>query len=122
VVAEVTWRDKAACKDIPVAIHDRHFFPGTSGRPAPERAYDYARHTYCHVCPVIDRCLQTALKNKEQFGLWGGLSPAQRRVLADSDFQHGTLTGYRQHYEVFEKPCDDCNTRRHNHDQGKKAS
>lgn len=40
--------------------------------------YDEAR-THCNACPVKDECLSYALANKEYFGMWGGLTPIERR-------------------------------------------
>lgn len=33
----------------------------------------------CDVCPVKDECLAHALENKERWGMWGGLTPIERR-------------------------------------------
>jgi len=35
---------------------------------------------YCFKCPVQNQCLYTAIILNEQHGLWGGLSPKQRRL------------------------------------------
>lgn len=32
-------------------------------------------------CPIRDFCLEFALRNKEEFGIWGGLSASERRRL-----------------------------------------
>jgi len=32
-------------------------------------------------CPLLKLCLETALENKETFGVWGGTSPYERRKL-----------------------------------------
>ncbi|WP_423487912.1 WhiB family transcriptional regulator [Mycobacteroides sp. PCS013] len=33
----------------------------------------------CRRCPVRDECLQWALENDEQFGVWGATTPKERR-------------------------------------------
>jgi WhiB family redox-sensing transcriptional regulator len=35
----------------------------------------------CSMCPVRDECLAYALEAKEEFGIWGGLDPRERRAL-----------------------------------------
>ena len=32
-------------------------------------------------CPVIDECLEFALRNEESFGIWGGTSERERRKM-----------------------------------------
>ncbi|MCU1612554.1 MAG: WhiB family transcriptional regulator, partial [Frankiales bacterium] len=36
---------------------------------------------WCDRCPVTSRCADWALDNREQFGVWGGLSEAERRQM-----------------------------------------
>lgn len=40
--------------------------------------YDKAREI-CAACPIWEECLDHALSNKERFGMWGGLTPIERR-------------------------------------------
>lgn len=35
----------------------------------------------CRKCPVRVQCLDYALSNNETFGVWGGMTPQQRRDL-----------------------------------------
>jgi WhiB family redox-sensing transcriptional regulator len=64
------WVRQAAC-----AGHDPdHWY-------VPEQTtYRYAR-AICAVCPVKTDCLNWALRAGEYQGMWGGLSPQQRRQL-----------------------------------------
>lgn len=39
--------------------------------------------TVCHTCPVISDCLDYALTHREERGIWGGLSPRERRTLRE---------------------------------------
>lgn len=64
------WQDHAACRAIPVEL----FFP-----PA-EQEGDEAK-AVCAVCAVRQPCLEFALAAGERFGVWGGLTPQERRSL-----------------------------------------
>jgi WhiB family transcriptional regulator, redox-sensing transcriptional regulator len=35
----------------------------------------------CRRCPVAEECLDYALENNERHGIWGGLSPNQRKLV-----------------------------------------
>ncbi|HMK97402.1 MAG TPA: WhiB family transcriptional regulator [Acidimicrobiales bacterium] len=67
------WHARAACR----GQGHKAFFPATDDRrPGAESAYSAAL-TFCKVCPVVLECRRAG--QHEAFGLWGGLSPAQRR-------------------------------------------
>ena len=65
------WHDLARCAETDPEM----FFPekGESTRPAKR---------VCAGCEVRAECLQDALDRGERFGVWGGLSERERRVLA----------------------------------------
>jgi WhiB family redox-sensing transcriptional regulator len=65
-----TWCDRAVCAEVDPEL----FFPdkGEPSRPAKQ---------VCAVCEVRAYCLQEALDRREHFGVWGGLSERERRVL-----------------------------------------
>lgn len=47
-------------------------------------AYDrQTARTVCASCPMKDPCLETAIRNAEQFGIWGGLTPEERSTLIE---------------------------------------
>ena len=64
------WQDRAACRDVPVQL----FFP-----PA-EHEGDEAK-AMCAICEVRQPCLEYAIAAGERFGVWGGLTPQERRSL-----------------------------------------
>lgn len=35
----------------------------------------------CQQCPVLTSCLEHALQCNERYGIWGGMSPAERQSL-----------------------------------------
>ena len=69
------WQAKAACK----SKNPELFFPEGSGS-AVRQQVEYAK-AVCGSCEVMNRCLEHALVNSESFGIWGGLTKEQRKVL-----------------------------------------
>lgn len=70
------WRQRAACAGD---WNGDPWFPGDKSND-PHR-YDYAR-AVCARCPVRSECLEFALETREQHGMFGGLTPDQRKALA----------------------------------------
>lgn len=68
------WKQGANCAStdpdlfFPESYHSRQVFEAQS---------------VCEACDVRARCLQWALENNETHGILGGLTPLQRRRLAD---------------------------------------
>ena len=52
------------------------FYPDKGGRSEEAKAI-------CGRCPVIDPCREWALSTHEAFGVWGGLSASDRRILIE---------------------------------------
>lgn len=74
-VAEVwDWQMWAACRGMDSAVF---FHP--DGERGPSRAGREARaKRICEGCPVRRQCLGHALAVREPYGVWGGLSAAER--------------------------------------------
>lgn len=68
------WTEHALCAQVDLD----GFFPEGRGASA-----GLAKKT-CAMCPVISKCLDWAVKNDEPHGVWGGLSPRQRRPLVNA--------------------------------------
>lgn len=67
-----TWTIAASCTQVP---GDMWF---------PENGVDQSVSEVkgmCWECPVRPQCLEYALANGEQFGIWGGLTVKERREL-----------------------------------------
>ena len=69
VVTDV-WQAQANCRGLDPAL----FFPISAESTAETRAV-------CQDCVVRELCLQYALDNRENHGLWGGLAASERRSL-----------------------------------------
>ena len=65
------WQDRAACYGIDPEV----FFP------ASEEDAGLAL-SYCSTCSIRETCLSWALKNRERYGVWGGLTEQQRRRIS----------------------------------------
>lgn len=70
------WRDRAACARP--GISPEIFFHEGQG-PWPPAQESLAR-AVCFQCPVRRDCLDWAI-DREQFGMWGGRTVAERRAL-----------------------------------------
>ena len=69
------WRDVAACRDTDPDL----FFPvGTTGNAAQQIR---AAKAVCDLCPAKEPCLQFAIENNQDSGVWGGTAEDERRVL-----------------------------------------
>mgnify|MGYP000853933905 CR=1 FL=1 len=72
----------AACID-----HDPELWfanPANGRRPkvgAAVTAAEAEAKAICSTCPIRTRCLQEALERDDQHGIWGGLTPNERKAL-----------------------------------------
>jgi WhiB family transcriptional regulator, redox-sensing transcriptional regulator len=65
------WMAKGKCRDMPPSA----FFPSDGV------GVDVARQI-CQECPVRSQCLEYALENRIDHGVWGGASERERRRIA----------------------------------------
>jgi WhiB family redox-sensing transcriptional regulator len=101
------WMAAARCRDSDPDL----FFP-TRGGPD---VTAYAK-AVCATCPVRTECLEYAVVHEERYGVWGGLSPKERRPLVRERrrlmplkaIAHGTNRGYRMHHYRGEVACAAC--------------
>lgn len=70
---DVNWKERAACLTI---SNPDIFYPPTKGREQ-----WIAPRGVCGGCTVVAECLREALMNDEPFGMWGGMTPDERRLL-----------------------------------------
>ncbi len=60
----------ARCRHFPINL----FFPDRGESSAPALRV-------CDTCPLADACLEYAIVNNEQHGVWGGTTVRQRRTI-----------------------------------------
>lgn len=65
----VNWSVMAECRGLDTDM----FFPDKGKMPSAEAI------GACRVCKVRVHCLNYALRHNLDYGMWGGLTPAQRR-------------------------------------------
>lgn len=79
-LAKQGWREDAACRRKGVDV--KVFFPPDGLRGLPLLAYYDRAKRVCDGCPVIVACLDWALTRPEKHGVFGGMTPAERKALA----------------------------------------
>ncbi len=77
-----SWMAYARCRDVPPEI----FFPSDGA------GVEVARR-YCAECPVAAQCLDYALDNHIEHGVWGGVSERKRRRITQSRRRAATGLG-----------------------------
>jgi WhiB family redox-sensing transcriptional regulator len=89
--ARIEWVSKARCCSIDP---DELFVRGSAQRNAA---------TICRHCPVIAECAADALDNRMEFGVWGGMTERQRRVLLK---QHPEVDSWAEFFAAQRKHRD----------------
>jgi hypothetical protein len=91
----VSWRDRAACKEVSTENYSV-FFPNTNG---PKKDKWDAAYEYCQRCPVRRECLLLQLSATDaiddKVGMFGGLKPNERKLFrrGQRDFVKQTADG-----------------------------
>jgi WhiB family transcriptional regulator, redox-sensing transcriptional regulator len=73
--APQTWQEEASCRDLDPEM----FF--IEAHTAETRQDKAAAIAVCNACPVAAECLAYALEHDERYGIWGGTSAADRRMM-----------------------------------------
>jgi WhiB family redox-sensing transcriptional regulator len=70
-----SWRQQAICFGLEPGLFFTEQDDGGMG------TYANSKHAkdVCRQCPVRLECLVNAYENKEEFGIWGGTTPSERR-------------------------------------------
>ncbi len=71
------WQMAAACRDADPSL----FFHPEGERGPRKAARDNAARAVCATCPVLEQCRSHALKVREPYGVWGGLTEEERDLL-----------------------------------------
>jgi WhiB family transcriptional regulator, redox-sensing transcriptional regulator len=98
------WHFQAACRG---ADDPEMWFPEMGERHLARMA-----KAICATCPVIEECLNDALAQRVDFGIWGGKTVTERRILGRKPPvirpECGSRRGYETHRRARESACPDC--------------
>ncbi len=76
-----SWQPVALCR----GNHSHLFFPPSTQERKDERERRELRaKSICQICPVKEPCLEYAMAIREPYGIWGGLTEAERRQVVVS--------------------------------------
>jgi WhiB family redox-sensing transcriptional regulator len=70
------WQLRAACRSVDSSV----FFHPERERGAQKEQRDTQAKKICRSCPVLEQCRRHALATHEPYGVWGGLTAAERTV------------------------------------------
>jgi WhiB family redox-sensing transcriptional regulator len=76
ITTDNEWRERAACLEHPAVLF---FGLDDSESPAERRLREEEAKRICLTCEVKRECLEYALRSREPYGIWGGLTEIERR-------------------------------------------
>jgi WhiB family redox-sensing transcriptional regulator len=80
--AQAGFEPEAACRNVDPDV----FFP--TGYARQHRGLVLRAKAICARCPIADACLQVAMHDGEEVGIWGGRTPAERARLRRLRLSH----------------------------------
>lgn len=84
-----SWMSEAACKD-----KTEYFF--IDHLPASQaRKLEVVAKSICSSCKVRIQCLQYAVENDEQYGIWGGIKAKDIKFINFKVYETGEYDGQR---------------------------
>ena len=87
-INDYAWQDKGACLNTNVEVFFHDF--NERGDNRDERIANAKK--ICATCPVINECLEHALNVPEHYGVWGGKSEDERRLIRRRRNRQGRKT------------------------------
>jgi WhiB family redox-sensing transcriptional regulator len=68
------WQEQAACR----GMNSSAFYSPQGERGHKRREREDAARRICHGCAVVEQCAAMAMRHRERYGVWGGMSPRER--------------------------------------------
>lgn len=88
------WHSEAVCRRDEAGL----FFAPSKEPTAARLAREEAAKRVCARCPVMVECREHALLQPEPYGVWGGLTAAERRVVLTCRMAPGERAPARRPY------------------------
>ena len=76
IALDRTWQPVASCSGSPSHLF---FPPSVTERKEERERREIRAKSICRICPVGAECLDYAMTIREPYGIWGGLTEAERR-------------------------------------------
>lgn len=96
VRANPDWRQLGKCREI---VNAPGFDPEQDPFFPPQGGTSHEARAICRQCLVMQQCRQSALDNKERYGIWGDTSETERRALrGNKGRNHKTSSAERPVY------------------------
>ena len=83
MTGSMDWQMRASCRGLSGDL----FFNADNERGPSKRHREASAKAVCATCPVLQACLDWALRVGEPYGVWGGMSTDERHNL----LEHGRL-------------------------------
>ncbi|AVZ38605.1 MULTISPECIES: WhiB family transcriptional regulator [unclassified Dietzia] len=77
IIERWAWAEHGLCRDVPDLFYNADDDP-----KGLRRRKEAAATKLCGQCPVIRQCRAHAVGNRELYGVWGGMTEAERHRLA----------------------------------------
>ena len=84
LVAAWDWQLRGACRGLDVDV----FFHPENERGEQRKQRDADALQVCAGCPVAGACREYALRAREPYGVWGGLTEEARRDMVSGEEEH----------------------------------
>ena len=79
------WQMQGTCRQVNPEV----FFHPEGERGGAKEAREREAKALCASCPVMMQCRAHALKVREPFGVWGGLTESERAVIYQAEGRAG---------------------------------
>lgn len=98
MTTDFSWAERALCRSENIKSTGADWYADA------DRIACKIAISVCGDCPVVENCLAYALATNEAHGIWGGMTPAQRSMLASGYSREQALMVTRTYSRRKPKP------------------